>query len=334
MSLLRPRRPRLSLAILYMVSLAACGGGARRRPPAAASGAASGAATASWDLGAKGQPAWIDRGSAAIHGDGGRVFYGVGSAGAIRDPALLRGTADNRARAELARVFSTFTAALMQDHASSDGAQSVDQTVKTLAASSLDGVEIVDRYVAADGTLYALAALDAARVVPAIAQAKAQGLVKSDVTPVTVDDVFDAHARRQASPASPVRGLASAEGDGAPALAVSTAPPAQTGAAPDWVDGPSAQYPSTAYLCGVGLAPARSAAEGAAYAAVGRILRAHVQASARDLMGAYSRTGAPDLQVQSSESVTQVSTEATLQGVQIQAVYLGGDVSHYALACL
>ena len=43
-------------------------------------------------------PAWVNKGSGAFDVDKGKVFYGVGMASGIRNRALLRQTADNRAR--------------------------------------------------------------------------------------------------------------------------------------------------------------------------------------------------------------------------------------------
>ena len=77
-----------------------------------------------------GEPGWVSRGSASVTSGKRRVFYGVGAAGGIRNPALLRSTADNRARAELAKVFEVFSASLMKDYMDSSGTQNVQQAVK------------------------------------------------------------------------------------------------------------------------------------------------------------------------------------------------------------
>ncbi|MBW2565154.1 MAG: hypothetical protein JRE29_14245 [Deltaproteobacteria bacterium] len=46
-------------------------------------------------------PAWVMKGGGAFDVEKGKVFYGVGIASGIKNKALLRQTADNRARAEL-----------------------------------------------------------------------------------------------------------------------------------------------------------------------------------------------------------------------------------------
>jgi len=116
------------------------------------------------------KPAWVDKGSGAFEGEIGNAFYGVGSAYGIKNPSLLRSTADNRARAEVARVFKTYTAALMKDYAASTMAgdpnetseeQHVEQTIKSFTKAELAGVQIVDHWKDTDtGELFALARMD------------------------------------------------------------------------------------------------------------------------------------------------------------------------------
>lgn len=116
-------------------------------------------------------PEWVMKGSGAF-GSEKKVFYGVGVASGIHNHALARTTAGNRARAELSKVFNTYTASLMKDYASSttagdmsasDEQQMVEQAIKTFSANELTGVEIVDHWIhPTDGSIYALARLDVA----------------------------------------------------------------------------------------------------------------------------------------------------------------------------
>jgi len=62
------------------------------------------------------KPEWVEKGSGAFGGEMGKAFYGVGSTYGIKNPSLLRSSADNRARTEVARVFKTYTASLMKDY--------------------------------------------------------------------------------------------------------------------------------------------------------------------------------------------------------------------------
>ncbi len=113
------------------------------------------------------RPAWVDKGSGAFEGEMGKSFYGVASAWGIKNPSLLRSTADNRSRAEIAKVFKVYTAALMKDYSASTMAgdpeetseeQHVESSIKTFTKAELAGVEIVDHYKDREtGELFALA---------------------------------------------------------------------------------------------------------------------------------------------------------------------------------
>lgn len=118
----------------------------------------------------KNAPAWVVKGSGAFGGEKGKVFYGVGAATNIKNTSLLRTSADNRARNEVAKVFQIYTASLMKDYAASTSAgeanvsseeQNVEQAVKTVTAMTLNGVEIVDHWQDSQtGELYSLGRLD------------------------------------------------------------------------------------------------------------------------------------------------------------------------------
>lgn len=114
-------------------------------------------------------PEWVMKGSGAFGGEQGRVFYGVGSVSGIKNHALSRSTADNRARAEIAKIFEVYSASLMKDYMASTTAgdmsasseeQHVEQAIKTFSAVTLSGVQVVDHWIHPDGTTYALAQLD------------------------------------------------------------------------------------------------------------------------------------------------------------------------------
>jgi hypothetical protein len=119
-------------------------------------------------------PPWVVKGSGAFKDAGDQVFYGVGAVTGMHNKPLAVTTAENRARAEVAKVFQTYSASLMKDYAASTtgGAaitadnptseeQHVEQTIKTFSAVTLSGVKIVDRWDDPnDGTIYSLARLD------------------------------------------------------------------------------------------------------------------------------------------------------------------------------
>lgn len=119
-------------------------------------------------------PEWVTKGSGAFKDSGSKVFYGVGSVIGVRNPPLARTTAENRARAEITKIFETYTASLMKDYAASTtgggavtGAsatseeQYVEQAIKTFSSATLNGVMIIDHWTdSSTGELFALARLD------------------------------------------------------------------------------------------------------------------------------------------------------------------------------
>ena len=102
-----------------------------------------------------GRPAWIIKGSKAFIAETEKSFYGVGSAWGIKNPSLLRGVAETRARTEIGAIFSTYTARLTKAYASAtmgneegivSEAQNVERTCKEFTKAKLSGVEIIDHW--------------------------------------------------------------------------------------------------------------------------------------------------------------------------------------------
>jgi hypothetical protein len=119
-------------------------------------------------------PAWVHKGSGAFDDAGSKVFYGVGAVTGIRNRPLAQTSSENRARAEITKIFETYTASLMKDYSASttggaavSGAsptaeeQHVEQAIKTFSAATLNGVMIIDHWTdPPNDTLYSLARLD------------------------------------------------------------------------------------------------------------------------------------------------------------------------------
>lgn len=126
-------------------------------------------------------PEWVSRGGGAYGGEK-EVLYGVGASSGIKNVALARSRADNRARADVQKVMQTYTASLMKDYAASTATgdldnsseeQHVEEAVKTFSAGTLSGVQIVDHWThPVNGTLYSLARLDLAGFADQIDKAK------------------------------------------------------------------------------------------------------------------------------------------------------------------
>src|SRR4051812_36081900 len=68
------------------------------------------------DLSIKGAPDWVNKGTAYVNNKDGKLFHGVGSTGPVGDEALQRSVADDRARAEVARIFSSYLDVVSRDY--------------------------------------------------------------------------------------------------------------------------------------------------------------------------------------------------------------------------
>ncbi len=117
----------------------------------------------------EGAPNWVNKGSGAFNGEKGRVFYGIGISGGVRNAALRRQDSDSKARADIAATLNTYVTRLTKSYAASTTAgdpnvsseeQHVSDALKTYTQMQLSGVAIVDHWIANDGTEYALAQLD------------------------------------------------------------------------------------------------------------------------------------------------------------------------------
>ena len=115
-------------------------------------------------------PGWVERGGGAYSDSHGRAFFGVGESSGLKNLSLLRSNADNRARAEVSKIFQFYTAALMRDYLASkkaiepmvsDEERRVEEAMRDLTSSALSGVIIVEQWHNPDnGKLFALARLD------------------------------------------------------------------------------------------------------------------------------------------------------------------------------
>ncbi len=164
---------RGGLAVALLVAIAACGG----------------------------MPKWASDGSGALNSKGDKAFYGVGSVIGIKNEPLAWDAAENRARAEIAKNFQTYTAYLMRDYAASTTAndftksteeQNVERAIKTFSAVTLNGVRPVDRYKdEKTGTYYVLAKLDLHDVKSKLEESKELNAEVRDFVRKNADRLFD-----------------------------------------------------------------------------------------------------------------------------------------------
>jgi hypothetical protein len=147
-----PSSKLLAASVLALV-LAACGGGKT---------------IVESDLGIKGAPDWVNKGTAVLNDKDGRLFHGVGSSPTMGDEALQRSTADDRARAEVARMLSTYLDVVSNDYLTATGTganasadQAVSRQIKAVTKQNLAGSKIIGRWKdSRTSMVYSIAELD------------------------------------------------------------------------------------------------------------------------------------------------------------------------------
>lgn len=126
--------------------------------------ACSGKQTIESDMGMSGAPDWVNEGTQAVDDDGGRYIQGVAFAPPLNDESLQISTADSRARAEVARVVSSFVDSTLSDYSASSGdaaVTSIEQTVISSTRTALNGARIKARWKDSEtGNIYSFAEMD------------------------------------------------------------------------------------------------------------------------------------------------------------------------------
>jgi len=120
------------------------------------------------DLGIRGAPEWVNEGTQYLNDGDGRLFHGVGHASPMGDKSLQISTADNRARAEVARILSSYMDVVSNDystHAASAGRsinqQNVSRQINNLTRVNLTGVRIIGHWQNEQtGNIWSIAELD------------------------------------------------------------------------------------------------------------------------------------------------------------------------------
>ncbi|OLB78211.1 MAG: hypothetical protein AUH96_01990 [Nitrospirae bacterium 13_2_20CM_2_61_4] len=150
-----------------------------------------------------GTPKWVSKGGGYMSEKDNKAFYGVGAVTGIRNEPLAKETADNRARADLAKYVDTYTAYLMRDYAASTTAgdftksseeQNVERAVKTFVSAHLSGVQVVDRWEKDEKSgkvTYALAKMDLASFKESVGQMKDLNEAARDFVRKNAERAFD-----------------------------------------------------------------------------------------------------------------------------------------------
>jgi hypothetical protein len=161
------------LALVLLIGLAACGG----------------------------PPKWVKQGSGALNEKDSKYFYGVGAVAGVKNEPLAWDTAENRARAEIAKTFETYTGYLMRDYAASTTAgdftknteeQNVERAIKTVTITTLSGVRPIERYKdEKTNTYYVLTKLNLEDVKNTLDQAKELNAQVRDFVRKNADRAFE-----------------------------------------------------------------------------------------------------------------------------------------------
>ncbi|MEK7383345.1 MAG: hypothetical protein AAB262_08675 [Elusimicrobiota bacterium] len=178
------RFPTVVLAAVAAAALAACAG----KPPAAPI--------------ANNAPEWVNKGSGAFKDTAGKqVFYGVGIMQGVRNRALAVTGADDRGRAEIAKIMNSYITTLTKDYMASVTAgdmsksseeQMVSSTMKNFAKFTLHGALPVDHWKdPSDGTLFALVKLDMAAVQQSLNESKELDSKVRDYVKANAEKAFD-----------------------------------------------------------------------------------------------------------------------------------------------
>jgi hypothetical protein len=132
------------------------------------------------DLGISGAPDWVNEGTQYLNDKDGRLFHGVGQAPVMGDASLQISTADNRARAEVARILTSYLDVVSNDYTAASGSgdkavnqQAVSQQISNLTKVNLSGAKIIGHWKdEKTSTIYSIAELDLSQVQNITAQVK------------------------------------------------------------------------------------------------------------------------------------------------------------------
>ena len=179
--------PRIGkLAIITLVALMALTG-------------CSGKTKVESDLRIKGAPDWVNEGTRYLADKQGRLFHGVGSAPEMGDEAMQIYTADQRARAELAQILSSYLDVVSKDYTAAASAggesaaeQSVTRQIESITKVNLTGAEIIGRWKdKRTANIHSIAELDMKHVKQTLDQVEAMNNGLGNYIDTQGDSIFD-----------------------------------------------------------------------------------------------------------------------------------------------
>lgn len=155
------------------------------------------------DLGIKGAPDWVNEGTSILNDKDGRLFHGVGSASPSGDMSLQKSVADDRARAEVARVLSSYMDVVSSDYMAAAKAggtgvaeESVSRQIKNLSKVNLTGARIIGSWRdPKTNIIYSLAELDMKHVKSTLDGVQDMNVDLKRYIETQADNIFDRVAK-------------------------------------------------------------------------------------------------------------------------------------------
>jgi hypothetical protein len=159
------------------------------------------------NLGISGAPDWVNEGTNILNTKDGRLFHGVGSASPMGDMALQKSAADDRARAEVAKVLSSYLDVVSNDYlaaARSGGngnavnEESVSREIKNISKVNLSGARIIGSWRdPKTNIIYSIAELDMNHVKSTLAGVKDMNADLKRYIETSADNIFDRVAKEK-----------------------------------------------------------------------------------------------------------------------------------------
>jgi hypothetical protein len=157
------------------------------------------------DLNIKGAPDWVNEGTNILNEKDGRLFHGVGSASPMSDMSLQKSVADDRARAEVARILSSYMDVVSNDYmssAKSGGAnvseEAVSRQINALTKVNLTGAKIIGSWRdSKTNIIYSIAELDMKQVKSTLAGTQDMNGDLKRYIENSADNIFDRVAKEK-----------------------------------------------------------------------------------------------------------------------------------------
>ena len=157
------------------------------------------------DLGLKSAPDWVNEGTNILNDKDGRLFHGVGSASPTGDMSLQKSVADDRARAEVARVLSSYMDVVSNDYMASAKAgganvteEAVSRQIKALTKVNLTGAKIIGSWRdPKTNIIYSIAELDMKHVKSTLAGTQEMNDDLRRYFETSADNIFDRVAKEK-----------------------------------------------------------------------------------------------------------------------------------------